>query len=296
MEDNSNVPQEDFSHIENIDLTDSNVDLSAPSPTSEPTTATQGADEAAAAQTEATSDETTKETDANTTEAKQAEGQQSEAEATAETEQTEQQQLSPEELQAQKAREAWQERQQRRQQQQQIEQQYDQAWQPKSAEDLVQEGVDPNQAAIEALRNELSFKEERARVSELNANLWNEATQVQKDFPVFDQNSKEYDPQFTQEVEQLYKTAARLQTMQVVGPNGQPTELVANADVPLYDFYQKMATIRNQGISSGAQQRQSAVQDMMARTENPGGSSSVNGPAADSLEAMEARLGDVVIT
>lgn len=176
--------------------------------------------------------------------------------------------------------------QERQRTKQTVEQQLDQTYGPKTEEQLVEEGLDPNQAQIEALRQEMQYERQRTQIAELNAGMQAEAVNVTHDFPVFDPNSKKFDPEFAKEVEESYRIAARLQT----DDNG----IVLNAEVPLYDYYQRMANIYNRGTSVGQQQGQQEYQQMLSRTENPGGSSSTN--SSNSLDDLEARLADVVIT
>lgn len=208
---------------------------------------------------------------------------------TSEGEQEPEKQPEQDDAAAQKARNeayARQRIQERQRTKQQIAQQLDQTYGPKSEDDLIEEGLDPAQAQIEALRQEMQYERQKTHIAELNAGLQSEAVNVTNDFPVFNPNSKDFDPEFAGIVEQQYKQAARLQ----LDDNG----IVVNADVPLYDFYQQMATIYNRGTERGAQQGQQEYQQMMARTENPGGSSSTS--KGDSLADLEERLGDVVIT
>lgn len=205
------------------------------------------------------------------------------------TPQEEAQQGTQDDEAAQRARnEAYAQRriQERQRTRQNVAQQIDQAYGPKTEEDLVQEGYDPAQAQIEALRQEMQYERQKTQIAELNAGLQAEAVNVTHDFPLFDPNSKEFDAEFAKEVEESYKIASRLQ----VDDNG----IVINAEVPLYDYYQRMATIYNRGTSRGQQQGQQEYQQMLARTENPGGSSSTS--TGDSLEDLEARLADVVIS
>lgn len=186
---------------------------------------------------------------------------------------------------------------QRQRNREQIAQQLDTMYGPKTEEELIDQGVDPNQAPIESMRQELAYKEERTRISELNAGMRADAVEVTRDFPIFDEKSKEYDAEFAAQVAASYQQAARLQEMQIgTNPDGSPITIISNADLSLYDHYQQMNNIYQRGTSRGARQMQSDNSAMMARTENPGGSSSANGPAAGSLEEMESRLGDVVIT
>lgn len=181
-----------------------------------------------------------------------------------------------------RARQAYLERQRTRQ----FANKLDETYGPKTEEELLAEGLAPNEAAIQALRQEMAYDKQRTHIAELNAGMQSEAVQVVKDFAVFDPESKDHDPDFTRMVEDQYRIAARLQT----DDNG----LVMNAEVPLYDFYQRMADIYNRGTSKGNQQGQTEAMQMLSRTENPGGSSSTT--QGDSLQELEDRIGNVVIT
>ena len=206
-----------------------------------------------------------------------------------EGEQEPEKQPEQDEAAAQKARNeqyARQRIQERQRTRQNVEQQIEQAYGAKSEQELIDEGMTEQQAQIEALRQEMQFERQKTQIAELNAGLQAEAVNITNDFPVFNPNSKEYDPEFAQIVEQQYKTASRLQT----DDNG----IVINADVPLYDFYQQMHNIYSRGTSRGQTQGQQEYQQMMSRTENPGGSSSTS--KGDTLSELEERLGDVVIT
>jgi hypothetical protein len=282
--------------IADVSLTDPNVQIGT-TQTTDDTAATQGTDDAAATDgktAQTTDDDAGK--DAKTTEATADADKTSQASDDTTTVDkdatTEQQQQTPDERR-QAAAAAWNERQRTRQQ---VAQQLDNSYGPQTEEQLIEQGLKPEQAAVEALRQDYAYNQERTRIAELNAGLSIEAVEIKNDFPVFDDQSPDYDPDFTNMVQETYKQAARLQTVTVTDQNGQQREIVSNADVPLYDYYKKMADIYNRGSTKGAQQQQTDVQDMLSRTENPGGSSSTQGPAAGSLEEMEERLGGVVIT
>jgi hypothetical protein len=62
----------------------------------------------------------------------------------------------------------------------------------------------------------------------------------------------------------------------------------------LYDFYARKAISYQRAIERGQKQGQQEYQQMMSRTENPGGSSSTS--KGDSLQDLEDRIGDMVIT
>lgn len=260
------------------------------------TAAQNGADDAAAAQNN--QNDATKQDaengDAKSTEAQETKTDDAQASADQKSENQngeQQQQPLSREQRDQAARQAWLERQRSRTE---VAQQVDQFYGPQTQEQLVQQGMDPADANVEALRQQMAFSQERTRVAELNATMRAEAVEVYSDFPVFRElnadgsKNPDYDPEFAKQVEDGYKQAARVQ----VDENG----LVLSADVPLYDYYQRMYNIYNRGSSRGAQQKQDATAAMQSRVENPGGSSSTNRPAPGSLEEFEEKYGDVVIT
>jgi hypothetical protein len=198
-------------------------------------------------------------------------------------------QLSPEEQREQQRARAQQEYQNRQRRRTQVANQLDQDYGPKTEEELLDQGLDPADAKVEALRQEMAYKEQRTHIAELNAGMQAEAVNAINDFGVFNPKSSDYDEEYTRQVEEAYRVAARLQVDEKSG-------IILNAEVPLYDFYQQMSNIYSRGASKGAQQGQAEMQAMLSRTENPGGSSSTNGNQGTDLEAMEERLGNVVIT
>lgn len=182
------------------------------------------------------------------------------------------------------AKRAYQDRQKTRQQ---IAQQIDQNYGPKTEEDLIEEGLAPRDAQIEALRQEIAFKDQRTAIAEMNAGMQSDAVNVLSDFSVFNPESPDYDEEFTAEVQAQYVQASRLQT--------DEQGIVLNAELPLYDFYQRAATIYNRGASKGSEKGQTDTLQMLSRTENPGSANPGTNTGND-LSDLEERLGDVVIT
>ena len=277
MAEDTTLPDVQEDDIADVSLIDTPDDVTTDTSESG-NTAEEATNEGAATQTEEGEDSKSPDTDATKVD--------SEEES---SEQQQQEQPSKEERDRAAAR-AWQERQRNRRQ---IENQLDETYGPKSAEDLQQEGLDPAQAQIEALRQEMAYREQRTQIAELNAGLIAEASEVMSDMPIFRElnpdgsPNPDYDPQFAQFVENQYKMAARLET----DDRGN----IINAEVPIYDFYKSMYDTRQAAIARGQQIGQQTAQQMLSRTENPGGSSSTNGNQADDLEAMEERLGNVRI-
>lgn len=139
-------------------------------------------------------------------------------------------------------------------------------YQAPTEQQLVDQGMSEQEARLEAKIQEVNFATERSRVAELNASLRDEAVQVQQQFDVFNPSSPNYDEEFATQVGESYKQYARVNTDE----NG----IVMNADVPLYDYYQQQYNLYNRGLSRGQQNAQANSEHMLARTENPGGSSS----------------------
>lgn len=164
--------------------------------------------------------------------------------------------------------------------------QLDETYGPKTEEELRADGMNVRDAQLEALRQEIAYKEQRTQIAEMNASMQSDAVNVMNDFPVFNPNSQDFNPEFTQMVEQQYRLASRLQT----DDNG----IILNAEVPLYDYYQQMAMLYQKAADRGASQGQADAMNMMSRTEDPGGAGSNH--SGDSLDELEERLGNTVIT
>lgn len=274
MAEDTTLPDAQEIDIEDVSLIDTPDDVATESAESG-TTAEDAENEGADTQKDANTD--SKSPDAEATEADSEQSEQSEEEQKSE-------QPDDKATRDQAAARAWQERQRNRQQ---FEKRLDETYGPKSPEDLQQEGLTPEQAQIEALRQEMAYKEQRTHIAELNAGLISEATEVMSDMPIFREGSPDYDPEFTQMVEQQYKLASRLET----DDNGT----ILHAEVPLYDFYKSMYDMRQNAIARGEQMGQQSAQQMLSRTENPGGSSSTNSTQGDDLDALEERLANVRI-
>jgi len=170
---------------------------------------------------------------------------------------------------------------------QEVAQQLDSVYGPKTAEQLEDEGLEPQQAQIQALREEMAYERQRSTIAELNAGMQSDAVNAMNDFPVFNEKSPDYDPEFTAMVQQQYQVAARLQT----DDNG----IILNAEVPLYDYYQSMNKIYNRGSSKGSSQGQAEAMQMLSRTEDATGGSSSSRRGEETLEEMGERLADIPV-
>lgn len=275
MADAPDVPIADDDNIPDVSLTEALPDKTEPTAESQPSKPDEKPTQATDAQDKPTEKADEKEPDAADTQA--ADDQEKKAD-----------EAEPADDKAERQRRAQQEYQNRQRVRQQVAQQLDQFYGPKTAEQLVEEGLSQQDAQIQALREEMAYKEQRAQIAELNASMQAEAVNVFHDYPVFDPNSKDFDQEFTQQVEQAYKTAARFQ----VDDHGN----IVNAEVPIYQFYQQMADIYSRGATKGNQQGQEAVLQTIARTDDVGGSTPTRGSGEKTLQELEDELGDVVLT
>lgn len=180
------------------------------------------------------------------------------------------------------AAKAWQQRNRTRDD---IAQQLDKTYGPKTEQELIEEGMKPEQASVEALRQEIAYRDQRAAIAELNAGMQTEAVNALNDFSIFNPDSPDYDEEYTKMVQSNYARDSRLQT-----ENG----IIMHAELPLYDYYQQAANLYTRAAAAGRQSSQADVQQMMSRAENPGGSSSTG--STNDLDELEERLANVSLT
>lgn len=235
---------------------------------------------------------TDKETEEPKEEAVESEGEPKEGDPKKETEEAETPSGDDEEAKRRNDQMAKQRIKSRRRTEQEIQKQITDNFTPKSQDDFVSEGLTEAEARVEAKLAQLDFERARDNISRLNSELSSDARRVQKEIPIFDPNSKEYDAEYARKVDAHYRRVARLQTEKLA--EGQ--EIVVNAEEPLYDFYAEAAELYNKGASTGATQGQEAALKMMSRSEKPA-QGSVNKtdtkPEDMTIEEMEAKYGVV---
>jgi outer membrane biosynthesis protein TonB len=134
------------------------------------------------------------------------------------------------------------------------------AYRTETQEELVEAGMEPNEARAEVAEQQRQFAEYNAKVTDLNASLNIESTQILADFPVFDPESKDYDPDFESRVRSHYQTVAQPRI-------NQKTGLVEAVNVLPYDVYKTFAEIRVHGQRAGAVNGQKAAEKMYAAAE-----------------------------
>lgn len=136
----------------------------------------------------------------------------------------------------------------------------DTQWRTETPEELQEQGLDPAEARAVALEKRVELAEWRNQVVELNSTINQESMEVFKDYPVFDESSPEFDPEFAKEVGQLYQQTADLQF-------DETGQYVVNARVTPYDFYSKMAKLRGNSVTKGKVEGQRATEKNLAAAE-----------------------------
>jgi hypothetical protein len=180
--------------------------------------------------------------------------------------------------------------QERESQKRQVEQTIDQAYQPQPVDQLTQyfmdQGADQFQAemlARDEVRNQRDqINTVRTQVAELNMQIETEAVQVMHDFPVFDPNSSEYDPDFANKASAMYQKAAGVQ----VDPR---TGVVISTNQTPYTFYKELAEMRQHGMSKAQIAAQKAAEQQMASVAPPTSSAPVVNKSKDDEEADRVR-------
>lgn len=128
---------------------------------------------------------------------------------------------------------------------------------PQSAQELIDQGVDPALARVEALEQRTQMAEFNAHVTDLNANLNIESLQVMNDFPVFNPDAPEYDEALSQRAREVYEQAAQIQT-------DPKTGLIIQSNANPYNIYKAFAETAGKGVQDGAVKGQIAAEKNLA--------------------------------
>lgn len=135
-------------------------------------------------------------------------------------------------------------------------------------EQLEAAGLDPQDAAIQALLYNQELDQQQAKVNEISAdiadlqyNMSLDRVELLKDYPVFDETSPEYNADFTKKAADMYVSAANLQ----FNEEGAPI----SADKKLYEFMTDLHGIYEEGLKAGGKKISRAKQS--AAVMNAGG-------------------------
>lgn len=151
-----------------------------------------------------------------------------------------------------------------------------QIYQAYSPEELQQQGLNPEEARLTALEQQVELDRYNNQVVEAQMTLNEQAERVVKEFPIFDENSPEFDQELFQEAQEAL--AASLitdpNTGQIIGSHLSPYQIYK----PIADAYEKAKT---RGQISG----QKATEQMLARADGQT-SSAPQAPKEDPILAI----------
>lgn len=144
---------------------------------------------------------------------------------------------------------------------QQVEQMNSQVYQPASEQELQEQGFSPEMAAIEAMKQERELERYNNQVAEAQLTLSSEASRALQDFPQFDAESPEYNPQLAAQVDEL------LGANIVTDPN---TGQVIGSRVSPYKLYQSFANAMKVSAAQGQVDGQRSTERMLASADATG--------------------------
>lgn len=151
-------------------------------------------------------------------------------------------------------------------------------------EQLMEAGLDEQDAQIQAILHnqkidaqQQAFKEVQAEIAELQYGLKLDAIELARDYPVFDQESDDFDPEFSEIAFEIYKEASGLE----FNADGHPI----SANIKMYPFMQKLAEIRNNGFEAGSKQKAQNLSKQNAAVMEGGGGNPT--PADDTKDFVK---------
>ena len=133
-------------------------------------------------------------------------------------------------------------------------------YQPATEQELQDQGLSPEMAAIEAMKQEREIERYNTQVAEAQLTLATEAQTALKDFPMFDKDSPDYKPALAAKIDPI------------LGQNlifDQNTGQVIGSHVSPYALYQAFAEATQASAQEGQVKGQQATEQMLARADSP---------------------------
>lgn len=132
-------------------------------------------------------------------------------------------------------------------------------YQPATEDELKEQGLSPEMAAIEAMKQEREVERFNNQVADAQLTIESESMRVLNDFPMFNPDNKEYNEELSNEA------ATLLQANLLFDPN---TNQVIGSNVSPYQLYKTLA--RASGISEvkGQLKGQQSTEKMLANADN----------------------------
>lgn len=136
-----------------------------------------------------------------------------------------------------------------------------QIYQPATEEELKEQGMSPEMAAIEAMKQEREMERYNNQVAEAQLTIDSEAGRVVNDFPIFNPDSPEFNKELAAEAAQL------LDQNLIRDPNsGQ----ITGSNLSPYQLYKTLASAHTSSAAQGQIKGQKATEQMLASADIKG--------------------------
>ena len=132
-------------------------------------------------------------------------------------------------------------------------------YQPATEEELAADGMNPAEAKVEALRQELEVKDYSERVAEAQLTIESESQRVLREFPMFNPDSDQFDEDLSNEAAEL------LQSNLILDPN---TQQVIGSNTSTYQLYKTLAKASGISASKGEMKGQAATEAQLANADS----------------------------
>jgi hypothetical protein len=132
-------------------------------------------------------------------------------------------------------------------------------YQPATEEELQEQGLSPEMAAIEAMKQEREMERYNTQVAEAQLTLGSEAQTALRDFPMFDPSSPEYKPEIAARADEILGSSLIFDqnSGQVIGSNVSP-----------YKLYQSFAEAAQVSAQAGQIKGQKATETMLKNSDS----------------------------
>lgn len=153
-------------------------------------------------------------------------------------------------------------------------------YQPATEDELVEDGYSETDAKVEALRQEIEMRNYNDKVTEAQLTLNSESERVIQDFPIFDDNSPDYDEDLA------VQTGELLEANLIRDPN---TKQVIGSNISPYKLYKTIASAAAASTAKGQLKGQKDTENMLANADSP---ASVAPPAKPKDPLMDLLIAD----
>ncbi len=132
-------------------------------------------------------------------------------------------------------------------------------YQPATEEQLVESGLSPTDARIEALNQRLEVKDYNEKVADAQLTIESESQAVLRDYPMFDQNSKDFNKDLAHQAAELFNDSLI---------RDENTGQVIGSTLSVYKLYKALAASHGASVQAGQIKGQKETEKMLARADS----------------------------